>query len=179
MKKLMKFLKNNRGITLVEILIGSLMSLIIAASLMEFYISQHNQWITQEKISDMQQNSRAVLEELTRQIRWAGFGISLQPYYQINGDTLVLFTKPGANVDTIRFYIDNSNSLHPNLVKKMDTNPAQLFAENISQISFAQLGSGAIQVSFTAREDRPDEDYASNSGYRTRQVTSRIKLRNV
>ena len=103
MRRMLKKLQDNRGITLVEILIGSLMSLIIAASLMEFYISQHNQWITQEKISDMQQNSRAVLEELTRQIRWAGFGISLQPYYQIKGDTLLLFTKPGANVDTIRF----------------------------------------------------------------------------
>ena len=179
MKKLMKFLKNNRGITLVEILIGSLMSLIIAASLMEFYIHQHNQWLTQEKISDMQQNSRAVMEELTRQVRSAGYGMAILPFYQINGDTLTVFTKPGANVDTIRYYVDNTDTLHPNLVKKVDTGAAQLFAENITRIIFTQLGSGALQLTFTAREARKDEDYASNGGYRTRQVTSRVKLRNV
>lgn len=179
MKKLMIILENNRGITLVEILIGSLMSLIIAASLMEFYISQHNQWLTQEKISDMQQNSRAVMEELSRQIRSAGYGMAVLPYYQINGDTLTVFTKPGADVDTIRYYIDRTDTLHPNLVKKVDTGLAQLFAENITQITFTQLGSGAIQITFTAREARKDEDYNSNGGYRTRQFTSRVKLRNV
>ncbi|OGC94836.1 MAG: hypothetical protein A2142_03660 [candidate division Zixibacteria bacterium RBG_16_48_11] len=179
MKKIMKHLKSNRGVTLVEILIGSLMSLIIAASLMEFYIHQHNQWLTQEKISDMQQNCRALLEELSRQIRSAGYGMSIVPFYQIDGDTLTIFTKPGADVDTIRYYVDRTDTLHPNLVKKVDTGQAQLFAENISQISFSQLGTGAIQISFTAREARKDEDYAANGGYRTRQVTSRVKLRNV
>jgi Tfp pilus assembly protein PilV len=179
MKKIMLILQNNRGITLVEILIGSLMSLIIAAALMEFYINQHNQWLTQEKISDMQQNSRAVMEELSRQVRSAGYGMSAPPFYQVNGETLTVFTKPGADVDTICYYIDRTDTLHPNLVKKVDTGQAQLFAENITQITFTQLGTGAVQVTFTARQARKDEDYASNGGYRTRQCTSRIKLRNV
>jgi Tfp pilus assembly protein PilW len=179
MKKMLSLLTDNRGITLIEILIGSLMSLIIAASLMQFYVNQHNQWLVQEQISDMQQNSRAVLEELSRQIRSAGFGMSGQTVFQINADTLTLYTKPGANVDTIRYYIDNTDSLHPNLVRKTDGNPAELFAENISQVTFTQMGSSAIQISITAREDRPDEDYAFNSGYRTRQITTRVKLRNV
>jgi Tfp pilus assembly protein PilW len=179
MRKFLKHLTSNRGITLVEILIGSLMSLLIAAALMEFYITQHNQWMTQEKISDMQQNSRAVLDEISRQVRSAGFGMTAQPFYQIKGDSLVVYSKPGADVDTIRFYVDNSVTAHPSLMKKVDTGAAQMFAENITQISFVQAGTGALQVTFTAREDRPDQDYNSNSGYRTRQVTSRIKLRNV
>ncbi len=179
MKRILRHLQSNRGITLVEILIGSLMSLIIAASLMEFYIGQHNQWLAQEQISDMQQNSRAVMEELTRQVRSAGYGMAILPFYQINGDTLTVYTKPGAKVDTIRYYVDRTDTSHPNLVKKVSTAAAQLFAENITQITFTQLGSGALQLTFTAREARKDEDYASNGGYRTRQVTSRVKLRNV
>jgi Tfp pilus assembly protein PilV len=179
MKKILKHFLNQRGISLIEILIGSLISLIIAAAVMGFYITQHNQWLTQEKISDMQQNGRAVMEELTRQVRSAGFGMSAAPFYRINGDTLIVYRKPGADVDTIRFYISRSDTLHPNLMKKVDTQSAQLFAENITQITFTQLGTGALQVSFTAREARKDEDYASNNGYRTRQLTTRIKLRNV
>jgi len=179
MKKILKHILNQRGVSLIEILIGSLISLIIAAAVMEFYITQHNQWLTQEKISDMQQNGRAVMEELTRQVRSAGYGMSANPFYRINGDTLTVYRKPGADVDTIRFYISRSDTLHPNLMKKVDTQAAQLFAENITQITFTQLGTGALQVTFTAREARKDEDYASNNGYRTRQLTTRIKLRNV
>lgn len=179
MKKLFSQLMNSRGITLVEILIGGLMSLIIAASVMEFYIHQHNQWLAQEQISDMQQNSRAIMEELSRQIRSAGYGMAGQTLFQIKGDTLTLYSNPAAKVDTTKFYIDKSDALHPNLVKKVNNGAAQLFAENISQITFTQLGGSAIQINFTAREDRPDEEYPFNSGYRTRQFTSLIKLRNV
>ena len=152
MKKILKHFLNQRGISLIEILIGSLISLIIAA---------------------------AAMAELTRQVRSAGYGMTIPPYYSISGDTLTVFRKPGADVDTIRFYISRSDTLHPNLLKKVDTQAAQLFAENITQITFTQLGTGALQVTFTAREARKDEDYAFIKGYRTRQLTTRIKLRNV
>jgi hypothetical protein len=96
----------------------------------------------------------------------------------VKGDTLILYTKPGADVDTIRYYIDKSDTLHPNLIKRVDTGAPQVFAENISQISFAQPDSSLLQVTLTTRQDRPDEDYVFNSGYRTRELTTRIKLRN-
>jgi len=70
----MKNLKNQKGITLVELLIGALISIIIVSAVLGFYITQHNHWLVQEEISDMQQNSRALLDELTRYVRKAGYG---------------------------------------------------------------------------------------------------------
>ncbi|MCI0530887.1 MAG: hypothetical protein L0Y74_02915 [candidate division Zixibacteria bacterium] len=178
LKEFFPVISNNRGISMLEILIGGLMSLIIAACLMEFYINQHNQWLVQEQISDMQQNGRVSLDELTRQIRSAGYGLSGQDPYLLKADTLIIYSKPGANVDTVRFYVDNSNLQHPQLMKKVDTGAPQLFAENISQMSVTEINDELLQINLTARQNRPDQDYAYNSGYRTRDFTTSIKLRN-
>jgi len=174
----MKNLKNQKGITLVELLIGALMSLIILSAVLGFYVTQHDHWLVQEGISDMQQNSRALLDELTRYIRKAGYGMAAgQTCFQITGDTLTIFVKETAKVDTTKFYVSNAVAAHPNLMKKVNTQAAQLFAENIESVQFVQAGT-AIQVNLTAREDTKDDTYIGDK-YRRRVLQSRIKIRNL
>lgn|SRR5574341_690887 len=173
----MKKLKNQRGITLVELLIGALMSIIIVSAVLGFYITQHDHWLVQEEVSDMQQNGRAVLEELTRFIRKAGYGMAGQTAFRITGDTLTIFVKETGKVDTTQFYVDVTDAAHPNLMKKVNTQAAQLFAENIESIQFVQAGT-MIRVNLTARENTKDDTYVGDK-YRRRTLESRIKIRNL
>ena len=173
----MRKLKNQNGITLVELLIGALMSLIIVSAVLGFYVTQHDHWLVQEEISDMQQNGRAVLDELTRYIRKAGYGMAGQTCFQITGDTLTIYVKETAKVDTTKFYVSTAVANHPNLMKKVDNQAAQLFAENIESVQFVQSGT-AIQVNLTAREDTKDDTYTGDK-YRRRALQSRIKIRNL
>ncbi len=101
--RLYRLAGNQTGISLVELLIGSLISLIIAAGIMEFYLTQHNQWLAQEQVSDMQQNGRAVMDELTGKIRIAGYGMpkGCRYFYASNTDpdtiTVVLVKGPNCS----------------------------------------------------------------------------------
>jgi len=68
-----------RGVGLVELLIAVTLTVLIGAVMLEFYMSQHNRFIVEEDISDMQQNARVAMDEVTRNIRIAGFGLTSSP----------------------------------------------------------------------------------------------------
>ncbi len=62
----------SRGLSLLEILIGAALSMILIAAALGFYVSQHNQWLAQGEISNMQQNLRVATDEIITRIRVAG-----------------------------------------------------------------------------------------------------------
>jgi hypothetical protein len=64
---------NERGMTLIELLVSAIMALIIVGAGFELYLNQHKTWIIEEQISDMQQNGRAAMEELSSKIMMAGY----------------------------------------------------------------------------------------------------------
>ena len=66
-------LSNNKGFTLIEILIAMLISGIIAASIFSAFQSQQNSYIAQDQVAEMQQNIRAGLGLMVREIRMAGY----------------------------------------------------------------------------------------------------------
>ncbi|MFH1337147.1 MAG: prepilin-type N-terminal cleavage/methylation domain-containing protein [Candidatus Zixiibacteriota bacterium] len=174
---MLKRLKNQRGMTLVEILIAGILTLIVGGVALEFYASQHNQWLAQTDVSDMQQNIRTLLDELTTNIRSAGYGIMTgHPRIQLTSNTLTLFYKDTTKIDTIMYYVSNADFLHPNLVKKINQGSPQIFAENIESIQFTRSGN-IITVTLVAREGRRDPEYALD-GYRRRTLTADIELRN-
>jgi Tfp pilus assembly protein PilW len=66
---------NNRGLTLLELLISAAISVIIVGSALSVYLAQHKHMIIQDQISDMQQNVRAGMQELATKIRMAGYNV--------------------------------------------------------------------------------------------------------
>jgi hypothetical protein len=170
-------IKDERGITLVEVLIAALLTFIVGSAGLEFYASQHNQWLAQTDISDMQQNGRAVLDELTRSIRSAGYGIITgHVSITVTSDTLTIFRKDSTKIDTIQYYVCFTDTLHPNLVKKINQDAAQVFAEDIESVQFLQSGA-LITAILVAREVRNDPEYAGD-GYRRRTLIARAQVRN-
>jgi prepilin-type N-terminal cleavage/methylation domain-containing protein len=67
-------MKKNSGLTLIELLIALVMSAIIIAALYQTFIGQQKTYTVQEQVVDMQQNLRAGLNKMVREIRMAGFG---------------------------------------------------------------------------------------------------------
>jgi len=75
-EKLNRWLKiNDSGLTLMELLISSVLALIVAGAGLELYLNQHKTWIIEGQITDMQQNGRVSIEELSNKIMMAGYGL--------------------------------------------------------------------------------------------------------
>lgn len=87
-------LKSNRGVTLIELLVASVIALIATGAALELYVSQQQGWIAQENITDMQQNGRAAVDEIVYHVRQAGYHIppALEAIYasNTNPDTITL-----------------------------------------------------------------------------------------
>lgn len=67
------YLDNRSGFTLVELMISLVISGIITAAIYTAYISQQQTHYAQEQVAAMQQNIRAGMDILTREIRMAGY----------------------------------------------------------------------------------------------------------
>jgi prepilin-type N-terminal cleavage/methylation domain-containing protein len=65
-------LKGNKGFTLLEILIALVISGIFLLALTNFFISTNKLNTVQQKVSEVQQNVRTVMELISRDIRTAG-----------------------------------------------------------------------------------------------------------
>lgn len=70
--------KNCNGFTLVELMITVAISGIIITAIYSAYISQQRTYLAQEQVAEMQQNIRAAIDMMEREIRMAG--------YDVNGD---------------------------------------------------------------------------------------------
>jgi hypothetical protein len=99
-----KLLSNQKGLTLVEVLLGALLASMVVASAMEFYASQNNAYLAQQEVSNMQQNGRVAMDELMGKIRLAGGGLpdGITPIVgkNANPDTITLrYVARGGNID--------------------------------------------------------------------------------
>ena len=170
-------IKSQKGMTLLELLIACFLTFVIGAAALEFYSSQHNQWLAQNDVSDMQQNIRALLDELTTNIRSAGFGIiTSHPRIRVTSNALAIFRRDSTKIDTTLYYVSNADPKHPNLMKQLNQDAAQVFAENIESIQFSRTGS-LVTVTLVAREGRRDPELPGD-GYRRRTLVADVELRN-
>jgi prepilin-type N-terminal cleavage/methylation domain-containing protein len=262
---------SENGFTLVELLIGLVISGFMVSAGFGVYLNQHEGWIIQEQITNMQQNARAAMHELETTIRMAGYGLpgGFQPIYAFNTnpDTItILFQNefgceapiehdmpqpsselrcdghdiscfhentwtyiydPSAdtgeffyitevqvssshiqhnttplsrcypqgsivtNLDFYKFYIDTTDSNHPNLMVQKVGEIPYVYAEDIEDLQFQYgLANGVyvdvpplgslvkqVRISLTARGERKDLQFKGE--YRRRTLLSEVKVRNL
>jgi hypothetical protein len=94
-------------------------------------------------------------------------------------------------IQSSTYYIDQTDPNHPNLMSQYQRDPAQVYAENISDLNFQYMMSDGsivdvpvmtnmvreVIISVTARTDRPDSEF--ETPYRDRSLTTRVKVRNL
>ena len=66
--------RGERGLTIIELLLALVLSSIIIFVLYKTFIRQHKTYTVQEQVFDIQQNVRAMMARMVREIRMAGFG---------------------------------------------------------------------------------------------------------
>jgi prepilin-type N-terminal cleavage/methylation domain-containing protein len=169
----------DKGFTLMELLIAALLTVIISSAALTFYVRANQQYFSQEDISEMQQCARASLQEIVKQTRMAGFGIpdsvSAVEIDSIAGspDTLTIHR----DTFEIKYYVNIPNdSLHPTLIKEVNGN-ASIYSDDISDLRASWVPPASVRITITART--PKKDMGVRKGqYLTRSETQIINLRN-
>ncbi len=182
-------LRNQIGYTLVELLIATLLTGILAMGGLRYYVSISNSTLTQEDIGEMQQAARNSLQEIAKTMRKAGFKVGTHAPYTIAGDTMMVFFADSSALDTVSFYLAESQldqgeereSAVPNkhLMVRYNSHQPDTYADNIESLTYTVISASVIDIVITVGVDRPDEDYVDNDGVRTFTLAERVQMRNL
>ena len=168
----MKFFRNQKGLTLIEILIALAISAFVMAGIYSTFNSQYKSYMIQERIVAMQQNLRAGFYQLERNIRLAGFdptgnagaGIEYDPNFQPSSKKETLTANNSITVsfdlnkdgdinddnERISFYLYKSattKTINLGMKRQNTTQYVRPIAENIDAINFIYLGADGTPVS--------------------------------
>ena len=66
-------IRKNKGLTLIEMLIVLVLASILLGALYRTLLGQQKSYTVQEQVVDTQQNLRAAIEQMVREIRMAGY----------------------------------------------------------------------------------------------------------
>ena len=192
-----------RGMTLTELLVALAVSLVTIGTVYGVHLMQVKSQIVQEDGLAMQQNARAALDMMVREIRMAGYdpmggnrdadpsndfhGITCHPTElqiraDLNGNGVATDAK-----ESIVYLYDDARSV---LRRKVGRGGRRSVADHIESLSFTCLdslgrptvhapGIRAVEVQITARAEHADNRYPENDGYRTFTLRSRVAPRNL
>jgi len=192
------------GFSLIELLIALAVTSILLVGIFNIFLSQHRTYIAQDQIVEMQENVRAAMDIMLRDIRMAGYdptevggmGItnideaipSLSFTADINENGVIGASESNEDI-TYRY---DSNTLE--IRRKSTTNDNLLpLVSNIQSLDFRYFDENGnllpspvsaanvriVEISITSRTSNPDPYYSQNSGFRTRTLTSKVNLRNL
>ena len=194
--KLMKIFKkrnNQFGFSILEVLIASIITAIIATSAFSFYAKMSEQSEHQFNVSEMHQLCRTSLYDIRKSLMQAGFKLTGgHPAYEVKGDTLAVYYLDTQPVDTILYYLVEYNDAEYaaiaelpqshqlfKLYKKVNSDAPALFADYLVGITYNQVDAANMIVSINVHSLLKDDSYQPNDGFRTYRVSERINIRNV
>jgi type IV pilus assembly protein PilW len=145
---------SNQGFTLVELLIGMVVALLAMGAIYTTFLGQHRSYHEQEETAAMQQNLRAAMYYMQREIRMAGCD-------PLNTGNFGITT---AHANTITFTEDINNGTvgqppdgvlqagenityswnNGNLVRSVGGGGNQLVAQNINALDFVYLNGSSV-----------------------------------
>ena len=192
-------IKSRYGFTLVELLIAIAIGGVVMAGICSAYYSQQESYITQDQVSAMQQNLRAGLWFVEREIRMAGYdptgaanaGIvtanptSIRVTLDLNadGDT------DDSNEDITYALYDSDGDGDSDLARKVGVENNQPVADNVDVLNFVYLDQAgdiattlpdirSVQVTLVARAQRPDTRYTDTASYANQQGEQILSTQN-
>jgi type IV pilus assembly protein PilW len=187
--------RGQRGFTLIELLVTVVVSGVVMAGIYTTFASQQNSYIVQSEVAALQQNLRAAMYNLKREVRMAGYdpaGTADAGILSAGSDTIQVSMDltddagtgdPDGDVgdldETVTYTLSDWDGDGLNdLVRRTGGTPV-MAAEHIDGLNFVYLdGNGAVtgvpdnirsvQITVVARTGKPIRGY-TNSGTYTNQ----------
>ena len=147
-----------RGFTLIEILVALVITSILAIAIYSFFIGQHHAYTIQDQVIEMEQNARAAMDMIRRDLRMAG--------YHAMGDELInnlsdfvpssfIPTSPvTVNLDA-NPKISEGSGTDPDVITFLSVLPT---SNNPTTLS-AAVSAGATQISLSLNNSDTDTQY--------------------
>jgi type IV pilus assembly protein PilW len=188
-------LANKRGFTLTELLVAMGLSAIVMASIGYMYYTQQKSYLVQENLAAAQQNLRAAMYFMERDIRMAGCDPTEKSGAAIGtpGTNTIAFTSDlngdrniGGTDESVTYsFADNDGDGKNDCI----TRNGDLIAENIDALDFVYLNSSGnpettisqirtVQVSVVAKTGRADQGYTDTRIYENQQGTTILAAQN-
>jgi len=181
------------GFTLVELMTVIFLSGVIMAAIYSLFISQHVAFSAQEQMSEMNQNLRVSMDQMSREIRLAGYKTSTATFSGIataQAATIRILADLNQDGDIIDDDEDITYSYDANTMQIWRNLPSLPIADHITNLSFTYtLADGTttsnpanlanirkVTISITARTAKPDQ---RTGLYRTFTLTSDVMARNL
>ena len=195
--------RNEKGFTLVELLIVMVIAAIVMTSVYSLYSAQQRSYVVQEEVAAMHQNLRAAMSFMEREIRMAGCDpTGTSGAGIVTADpSLIRFTEdvrgkdPGDPPDGVIkldqeedisfFLVDaDGDGQVDDLVRDtggVEEDIEKVIAENIDSLNFAYLDSGGITTTVleNIRFVRITLVAGNNDGSKTDALQTRIHARNL
>lgn len=182
--------RRQNGFTLLELMIAMAVGLIVLAAVYGVFIFQNKRYSIEEQIVEMQQNARAAMTTMVREIRMAGYDPNFDVASKVitaASTTFSFSTDDPSNNSTITYAFDSTNL---KITRNINSGGDQPLAENIQSLAFTYydvngtpIGTPSavkgILITITARTSKPDYSYTSNGGYRTYVLSSMVRPRNL
>jgi type IV pilus assembly protein PilW len=191
--------QNENGFTLVELLVALAISGVVMAGIYSAYYSQQKSYVTQEQVAAMQQNLRAAMYIMQREIRMAGCdptqnanaGIQTAGTNNIGFTLDITNTAGTGNPDglldgpneNVTYSLYDSGGDGDNDLGRDTGAGNQPVAENIDALDFVYLDANgattttlanirSVQITLVARTGRRDPGYTNNTSYQNQQDTT-------
>jgi len=183
----------NHGFTFVELLAAIFIAAFLMAGLYSVFISQQEAFSAQERIVEMNQNIRAAMDLMTREIRLAGYknsGATFNGIATAQPSTIRILADLDQNGDTLGTNEDITYSYDAGTLQIWRNATDRPIAENITNLTFTYtLADGTttsapanpadirkVTLLVTARTAYPDQ---ATGHYRTVTLTSDVTPRNL
>ena len=179
-----------KGFTLIEMLVSIAIGTLIMGIGLSLFYAQRKSFSVQEQISEMQQNLRAGMHVMSREIRMAGYGTTSTNIFTVFETGTITFyadLDDDGTAEEITYKYDVGDSEIERKEEEPPSGPwTQPIAENIDVLSFSYGtdiitgATNAVTISITARTSKSDPGLAvnGNDGYRRRTLTSIVEVRN-
>jgi type IV pilus assembly protein PilW len=179
-------MRSEKGFTIVEILVALAIGAIVMAAAYSMYISQQKSYQINEEVVALQQNLRAAMYFLERDLRMAGYNPtrSTSVYF---GFTDIALPSPAL----FRFGTDTSEdgvldpgetvtySWENNSLKRDTGGGAQVIADNISGVSFNWFNRDGGTPANGSEVRRVGVTLTASDGKHTRELNTMVLCRNM
>ncbi len=185
-------LKNHEhGFTLIEAVIALAITLLLTSVAVSIFNVQRKSYSMQEQVTEMQQNMRAALDMMVREIRMAGYdptetslagiGTNTVTSLQILADLDGNGTSTGTNENITYRYYNATDATYPRQIRRNTGAGFQPFIENVEDCNFLYYDSYGIatstassirqiQITLTGRTSKTNPGFGYSYGTMTSLV---------